>query len=94
LVLNETVGGLKGYSLGSTTSILNLPFCEKVSIVSQLSRDGRVTHGVDRVLRALHDDLPEKDIALFGELHLSARHRVVRHLAKFLSAALVVNECA
>ena len=44
----------------------------------------RDTHGVDRVLRALHDDIPEKDVALFGELDLSARHGVVRHLAELL----------
>jgi len=44
----------------------------------------RATHGVDRVLRTLHDDLPEKDIAFFGELDLSARHGVVRHLTELL----------
>ena len=44
----------------------------------------RVTYGVDRVLRALHDDFPEKDVALFGELDLSAWHGVVRHLAELL----------
>jgi hypothetical protein len=44
----------------------------------------RGTHGIDGVLRALHDDIPEKDIALFGELDLGARHGVVRHLAEFL----------
>lgn len=85
---------MKGYSLGSATSILNLPFCEQVRVVSHWSRDREVTHGVDRVFRALHDDLPEKDVALFGELHLSARHRVGRHLAQFLVVALVMVECA
>ena len=44
----------------------------------------RGTHGVDRVLRALHDDLPEKDVALFGELDLRAWHGVVGHLAELL----------
>jgi hypothetical protein len=54
----------------------------------------RATHGVDRVFRALHDDLPEKDIAFFGELDLSAWHGVVGHLAQFLQGALVVDSCA
>ena len=44
----------------------------------------RVTYGIDGVLRTLHDDFPEEDIAFFGELDLSARHGVVRHLAELL----------
>jgi hypothetical protein len=68
LVLKETVGGLKGYSLGSETEILNLPFCVRVR--RGVGRHGKRkgTHGVDRVLRALHDNIPEKDVALFCEL--------------------------
>lgn len=59
--------------------------------MSHWRRNCGITHGVDRVLGALHDDFPEKDVALFGELHLSARHRVGRHLAKFLLSVLVLN---
>jgi hypothetical protein len=91
LVLKETVGGLKGYSLGSETEMLNLPFCKRVRIVRRERGSRRDTHGIDGVLRALHDDLPEEDVALFGELDLSAWHGVGRHLTEFLRGALVAS---